>query len=129
MDDLTQPSVAETDPMVPLLVRALEALERKDYALAAGLAIMAATFLSTRGLRAGRIVPREYLATILLGAAIAGGIATALAGGRPPVATALALLMCAASAIACWEGVAKHAVRWWTWRRRRPVFTRKFPMA
>ena len=43
---------------------------------------------------------------------------------------ALASLACSSTAIAFWEGIVKHLVKLWHWRRRRrrPVFTRKLTL-
>ena len=107
------PIPADADPtaVVPLLLRAVEALERKDYAVAVGLLLMIATFAATRVPMLRALVPKEYTATALLGAAALGGFGAALASGVPPVRAALTFVLCSATAIAFWEGAAKHALR------------------
>ena len=104
---------------VPLVLRAIEALERKDYAVGIGLLLMIATFVMTRVPVARNLVPKQYVASALLGAALIGAFGSALASGMPVGRAALAFLLCSASAIAFWEGIAKHVVRLVAQRKRR----------
>ena len=110
---MTTPLPDDADPtaVVPLVLRAVEALERKDYAAAVGLILMIATFAATRVPMLRALVPKEYTATALLGIAALGGFGAALASGVPPMRAALTFILCSATAIAFWEGVAKHVVR------------------
>lgn len=119
-----------TESVVPVAMRALEAMERKDYALGLGLALMVVTFFAAKVATSKMFVPKEFTSSILLGAAVLGGFGAALASGVPPMRAAFAFLACSSTAIAFWEGVAKHVVKLWRWRnrRRRPVFTRKLTL-
>jgi hypothetical protein len=60
---------------------------------------------------------------------VVGGFGAALASGVAPGRAALVFLACSSTAIAFWEGVAKHLVKLWSWKkaRRRVVPPRKFP--
>lgn len=124
------PEVTDPASVVPLALRALEAMERKDYALGIGLALMVVTFFAAKFATSKMLVPKELTSSILLGAAVLAGFGAALASGAPPMRAALAFLACSSTAIAFWEGIAKHVVKVWRWRqrRRRPVFTRKLTL-
>ena len=107
------PLASDADPtsVVPIAVRAIEAIERKDYAIAAGLVLMIVTFVATRIAVVRAFIPKDYVATVLLGVSAVGGFGAALATGVSPGRAAFAFLLCSASAVAFWEGVAKHVVR------------------
>lgn len=124
------PEAADPGAAVPIAMHALEAMERNDYALGIGLALMVVTFLAAKVATSKMLVPKEFTSSILLGAAVVGGFGAALASGVPPMRAALAFLACSSTAIAFWEGIAKHVVKLWRWRqrRRRPVFTRKLTL-
>lgn len=98
------------DPSV-LVARALDALQSGHHALAVGFALMVLTFLAGRTALVSSLVPREYIATTLLGLSALGGFGAALASGTPPLQAGLTCLLCSASAIAFWEGFAKHVVK------------------
>lgn len=124
------PDGADPGSVVPVAMQALEAMERKDYTLGLGLALMVVTFFAARLATSKLLVPKDYTSSVLLGAAVLGGFGAALASGIPPMRAALAFLACSSTAIAFWEGVAKHVVKLWEWRqrRRRPAFTRKLTL-
>lgn len=113
----------------PVAMHALEAIERRDYALGIGLALMVVTFIVGRVATSKLLLPKEYTSTVLLGSAVLGGFGAALAAGVPPGRAALAFVACSSTAIAFWEGVAKHVVKFWSWKkqRKRSVPPRKFP--
>lgn len=119
----------EDGSVASVALRALEAIERRDYALGIGLALMVATFFIARLASRKLFVPKEYTSTVLLGASVLGGFGSALAAGVPPGRAALAFIACSSTAIAFWEGVAKHVLKFWEWKnqRRKVVPPRKFP--
>lgn len=117
------------EPVASMALRALDAIERKEYALGIGLGLMVLTFFVSRAASARGMVPKEYTATVLLGASLLGGFGTALAAGVPPARAAIAFVACSSSAIAFWEAAAKHVVKLWRrrMRRRRIMPPRKLP--
>ena len=105
------PETADPSAVLPLLARFVEAAQRKDYALAGGLALMIVTFLA---IRFGKDrVPKDYMATLLLGCSVFGGFGAALVSGIPPAKAAWTFLVFSALAIAFWEGVGKIVYRLW----------------
>ena len=107
------PSNADPTVIVPLALQIARAIEREEYAVAAGFVLMLATFGLTRLEASRSFVPKKYTATALLLIAVLGGFGSALATGMNPERAAMAFLLCSSSAIAFWEGVAKHAYAWW----------------